>query len=74
MCRLRFPNNLVAYLQMPEKGVTTNALSLPHPCNIVHTLMVETYPLQPMGFSVTVWKASFSGLIAVTNACIDSGP
>jgi len=49
MCRFRFPNNLVAHtLQMPEKGARRTPFSLPHPCNIVHTIVVEAYTLQPM--------------------------
>jgi len=50
MCRFRFPNNLVAHtLQMPEPGVRRTPFSLPHPCNIVHTIVVEAPTLQPMG-------------------------
>ena len=48
MCRFRFPNNLVAHtLQMPEKGARRTPFSLPHPCNIVHTIVVEASTLQP---------------------------
>ena len=49
MCRFRFPNNLMAQtLQMPEKGVRRTPFALPHPCNIVHIIVVETFSLQPM--------------------------
>ncbi|MGO9585829.1 MAG: transglutaminase-like domain-containing protein [Limisphaerales bacterium] len=50
MCRFRFPNNLVVQtLQMPEKGARRTPFSLPYPCNIVHTVVVEASTLQPMG-------------------------
>jgi hypothetical protein len=50
MCRFRFPNNLVVQaLQMPEKGARRTPFSLPYPCNIVHTIVVEASTLQPMG-------------------------
>jgi hypothetical protein len=50
MCRFRFPNDLVAHaLQMPETGARRTPFSLPYPCNIVHTIVVETSALQPMG-------------------------
>jgi hypothetical protein len=50
MCRFRFPNNLMMHtLQMPEKGARRTPFSLPYPCNIVHTVVVETFALQPMG-------------------------
>lgn len=48
MCRFRFPNNLWGHtLQMPEQDARRTPFSLPHPCNIVHTIVVEAYPLQP---------------------------
>jgi hypothetical protein len=50
MCRFRFPNNLVVHtLQMPEKSARRTPFSLPYPCNIVHTVVVEASTLQPMG-------------------------
>jgi len=50
MCRFRFPNNLVVHtLQMPEPGARRTPFSLPYPCNIVHTIVVEASTLQPMG-------------------------
>jgi len=50
MCRFRFPNNLVVHtLQLPEKGARRTPFSLPYPCNIVHTIVVEASTLQPMG-------------------------
>jgi hypothetical protein len=50
MCRFRFPNNLVVHtLQMPEQGARRTPFSLPYPCNIVHTIVVEASTLQPMG-------------------------
>jgi len=50
MCRFRFPNDLLSHtLQMPQKGDRRTPFSLPYPCNMVHTLVVEASNLQPMG-------------------------
>jgi hypothetical protein len=34
---------------MPEPGARRTPFSLPYPCNIVHTIVVEASTLQPMG-------------------------
>jgi hypothetical protein len=50
MCRFRFPNDLLVHiLPMPEKVARRTPFSLPYPCNIVHTIVVEAPSLQPMG-------------------------
>jgi len=60
MCRFRFPNNLVAHtLQMPEKGARRTPFSLPHPCNIVHTIVVEASTLQPRGIQRHLVESPF---------------
>ena len=48
MCRFRLSNHLVAQtLPMPEKGFRRTPFPLPHPCNIIYTIVVEAYPLKP---------------------------
>ena len=48
--RFRLANNLMTKtLLMPEKGPRRAPFSLPYPCNIVHTVVVESPALRPMG-------------------------
>jgi Domain of Unknown Function with PDB structure (DUF3857)/Transglutaminase-like superfamily len=49
MCTFRLPGNLVVdVLRLPEKGTRRTPFALPFPCEIIHTVEVESAALQPM--------------------------